>query len=69
MIVFRCMKRLIARLRLPIAPDASGSTGRLGDWYANTLNAGPALRTLALGAHPAADHSSRAQGRVPRELS
>jgi hypothetical protein len=48
MLVFRCTKRLAARLRLETAADPGPSTGRLGDWYANTLNIGRARYVLCL---------------------
>ena len=48
MLVFRCTKRLVARLRLETVADSGPSTGRLGDWYANTLNIGRARYVLCL---------------------
>jgi len=40
MVVFRCTKTLIARMRLPLAAEPGASSGLLGDWYANVLNVG-----------------------------
>lgn len=48
MLVVRCTKRLVARLRLETTDDPGPSTGRLGDWYANTLNVGRARYVLCL---------------------
>jgi hypothetical protein len=48
MLVFRCTKRLIARLGLETMSDPAPSTGRLGDWYANTLNVGRARYVICL---------------------
>ena len=38
MFSFRCTKRLIKKLGLPVTPDPPPPTTRLGDWYGNTLN-------------------------------
>lgn len=39
MFTLRCTKKLLDRMRaVPVAEDAlSGSSGRLGDWFANVL--------------------------------
>ncbi|MDF1512669.1 MAG: hypothetical protein P1S60_02550 [Anaerolineae bacterium] len=40
MFAFRCTKKLIQKLGLPVIPDPPPPTTRLGDWYGNVLNAG-----------------------------
>jgi len=46
--VFRCTTRLAKRLGVGLASDALPSSGSLGDWYANSLNLGPARYVLCL---------------------
>src|SRR5262245_28151890 len=48
MVVFRCTKRLVARLHLPVTHDPGASLGLLGDWYAHTLNVGSDRYVLCL---------------------
>jgi len=48
MILFRCTKRLVERMKLPLTPDPPRSSGLLGDWYAHVLNIGGAWYVLCL---------------------
>jgi hypothetical protein len=48
MIVFRCTKRLVERMKLPLPPGPPRSSGLLGDRYAHVLNIGRARYVLCL---------------------
>jgi hypothetical protein len=48
MVVFRCTRELLARLKQPPVEPDDASTTRLGDWYVALLRVGPRRYLLAV---------------------
>jgi hypothetical protein len=48
MIVVRCTQRLAKRFRIRLGEATIASTGLLGDWYANLLNAGSSRLVICI---------------------
>jgi len=48
MVLFRCTQRVLKRFRIEPLDQPPRSSGLLGDWYVNLLNAGPARFVLCL---------------------
>ena len=51
MVVLRCTRKLLVRLKRTEVPADAPSTTRLGDWYGNLLRAGHRQRLLFISEH------------------